>query len=66
MFDFPDPRIAHGCMIEAALLAFEGRYEGFSNGRGNITADKIDEMWSLACRHGIQVAPLFNRDGVWR
>jgi fatty aldehyde-generating acyl-ACP reductase len=65
IFGFPDTRIAHGCMIEPILLAFAGRYESFSRGRGNITAERIHEMWSLAAEHGIQLAPLFNHNGVW-
>ena len=65
LFGFPDRRIAHGCMIEATVLALARRYESFSYGRGNITVDKIDEIWSLANSHGIELAPLFNHDGLW-
>jgi fatty aldehyde-generating acyl-ACP reductase len=64
LFSFPDPRIANGCMIEAGLLALEGRYEGFSTGRGGITSEKVDEIWAMATKHGMEVAPLFNDQGL--
>lgn len=64
-YRFPAPGIAHGCMMEAMVLALEGRFEPFSKGRGNITEAAMDEILEIAERHGIGPAPLFNSDGLW-
>lgn len=64
-YRFPASNVAHGCMLEGALLALAGRFEPFSCGRGRITADRIDEIWRLACAHDIAPAPLFNAAGRW-
>lgn len=64
-YRFPHPEIAHGCMLEGALLALAHRFEPFSCGRGNIFPDRINEIWKLACKHGVSVAPLFNSEGLW-
>lgn len=65
VYAYPDPRIGHGCLLEGALLALERKYENLSTGRGNITLEKIEAIASLAKKHGIELAPLFNRDGLW-
>ena len=59
----PIPGVAQGCALEGALLAFEKRWEPFSRGRGFITPARVDEIWALAQRHGLGLAPFFNRDG---
>lgn len=64
-YSFPKPFIAHGCMLEAIVLAMAGRYEPFSQGRGRITPARMEEIWSLAAGHGIELAPLYNHDGLW-
>jgi fatty aldehyde-generating acyl-ACP reductase len=64
-YRFPVPSVAHGCLLEGVLLALEGRYESFSQGRGNITSGRIDEIWAIAQRHGFVLAPFFNGDGLW-
>lgn len=64
-YAFPAPRVGHGCMLEGIVLALEGRAEPFSTGRGNITSGKIEEIWDMANRHGVVLAPFFNRDGLW-
>lgn len=64
-YSFPAPRVAHGCLLEAVALALEGRFESFSQGRGNITPERIEEIWTLAARHGITLAPFFGPDGLW-
>jgi fatty aldehyde-generating acyl-ACP reductase len=64
-YGFPTPDAGHGCMLEGILLAMEGRYEPFSRGRGNITPDRIREIWTMADRHGIGLAPFFNAAGLW-
>ena len=65
-YNFPVSWAGHGCMLEGLVLAMEGRYESFSKGRGNITPDRIREIWDMAARHGIVLAPLFNSQGPWR
>ena len=64
-YAFPAAKVGHGCMLEGVALALEGRIEAYSAGRGHITPDRIDEMLEIAERHGMPVAPLFNRDRLW-
>ena len=49
----------YGCLAEAMVLTLEGRFEPFSIGRGNITENKIEEIKSMASKHGITVADFF-------
>lgn len=65
LYRFPDRDIAHGCMLEGMALGLERRYEPFSQGRGNITETKMEEILAIAERHGIVPAPLFNAGGLW-
>jgi hypothetical protein len=44
-------------------LALERRFEPFSEGRGFITPDRVEEIEKMAARHGIHLAPLYNGDG---
>jgi fatty aldehyde-generating acyl-ACP reductase len=44
-------------------LALEGRFEPFSQGRGGITQERVEEIETIAARHGIFLAPLYNADG---
>jgi hypothetical protein len=44
-------------------LALTGRFEPFSQGRGFITQKRVEEMETIAARHGIYLAPLYNADG---
>lgn len=60
-----DPNVAHGCLLEGAVLAMAGRFEDYSKGRGKITPDRIDEIWSLATAHGVCLAPLRDAAGRW-
>ena len=60
----PSVRTLYGCFAEAVLLDLEKRYESFSHGRGNITAEKIDEIRQIAKRHGFPVAPFYWCDRV--
>jgi predicted amino acid dehydrogenase len=53
----------HGCLLEGMALALEGRFEPFSQGRGSITPVRVLEMETIAARHGIYLAPLYNADG---
>jgi len=59
----PFPDVAQGCLLEGVALALEGRFEPFSHGRGHITPERVEEMESIASRHGICLAPLYNSEG---
>src|SRR5437867_7026972 len=59
----PFPNVAHGCLLEGMGLALEGRFEPFSQGRGAIIPERVAEMETIAARHGIYLAPLYNADG---
>jgi fatty aldehyde-generating acyl-ACP reductase len=59
----PFPDVVHGCLLEGMALALEHRYEPFSQGRGFITQERVAEMESIAARHGIALAPLYNAEG---
>jgi fatty aldehyde-generating acyl-ACP reductase len=59
----PFPDVVHGCLLEGIALALEGRFEPFSQGRGFITPERVEEIESIAARHGINLAPLYNADG---
>jgi hypothetical protein len=55
--------VVQGCLLEGVALALEGRFEPFSQGRGAITPERVEEMEAIAARHGIYLAPLYNADG---
>jgi fatty aldehyde-generating acyl-ACP reductase len=59
----PFPDVVHGCLLEGMALALEQRFEPFSQGRGFITQERVDEIETIAARHGIYLAPLYNADG---
>jgi predicted amino acid dehydrogenase len=59
----PFPDVVHGCLLEGMALALEGRFEPFSQGRGFITPERVEEIEAIATRHGIFLAPLHNADG---
>jgi fatty aldehyde-generating acyl-ACP reductase len=59
----PFPDVVHGCLLEGMALALEGRFEPFSQGRGFITPERVAQIESIAARHGIHLAPLYNADG---
>ena len=59
----PFPDVVHGCLLEGMALALEDRFEPFSQGRGFITPERVEEMQAIAARHGIYLAPLYNADG---
>ncbi len=60
----PFPDVVHGCLLEGMALALEGRFEAFSQGRGFITPRRVAEMETIAARHGIRLAPLYNAEGA--
>jgi predicted amino acid dehydrogenase len=59
----PFPDVVHGCLLEGMALALERRFVPFSQGRGNITPQRVEEIEAIAARHGIHLAPLYNADG---
>ncbi len=59
----PFPDVVHGCLLEGMALALERRFEPFSQGRGSITQERVEEIETIAARHGIHLAPLYNADG---
>jgi fatty aldehyde-generating acyl-ACP reductase len=59
----PFPDLVHGCLLEGMALALEGRFESFSQGRGFITPERVEEIEAIAARHGIYLAPLYNAAG---
>src|SRR5271169_5516435 len=59
----PFPDVVHGCLLEGMALVLEGRFEPFSKGRGAITPARVEEIETIAARHGIHLAPLYNADG---
>jgi fatty aldehyde-generating acyl-ACP reductase len=62
----PFPDVVQGCLLEGMALALERRFEPFSQGRGFITQERVDEIEAIAARHGIRLAPLYNADGpLW-
>lgn len=65
IYRYAAPYIIHGCLLEAMVLAFEKRFENYSAGKGNITADKMEEIYTLSLKHGIDVAPFYNASGLW-
>jgi fatty aldehyde-generating acyl-ACP reductase len=56
--------LTHGCLLEGIVLAMEQRFEPFSQGRGLITPQRVDEIWHIAQKHGIGLPPLFNGVGL--
>jgi predicted amino acid dehydrogenase len=59
----PFPDVAHGCLLEGMALALARRFEPFSQGRGLITRERVEEIETIAALHGIHLAPLFNAEG---
>lgn len=45
-----------GCLAETMALAFEGRFEPYSAGRGRITEERMAEIKAMARKHGIMLA----------
>ena len=64
-YGFPAPEVAHGCILEGAVLALAERFESFSRGRGRIRPAAMIEILRLATEQGVTVAPLFDGHGLW-
>ena len=65
IYQYPAPGIAHGCILEAMVLAFENKYESYSKGKGNITTDRMEDIYARSLKHGITLAPFHNATGLW-
>ncbi|MDB5223491.1 MAG: dehydrogenase-like protein [Chitinophagaceae bacterium] len=65
LYNFPIPNIGHGCLLEAVVLSFENKNIAYSTGKGNISPEKIEQMYDMAQKHGIREAPFFNTLRVW-
>lgn len=55
----PSPNILYGCFAEAIILSLEGRYEKFSEGKGKIQPEKIEEIQAIGDKHGFRLAPFY-------
>jgi predicted amino acid dehydrogenase len=64
LYPHPTRDVLHGCLLEGIALALEGRFEPFSRGRGSITPERVQQIETIAARHGIRLAPLCNGDGL--
>ncbi len=53
------PNSIYGCFAEGVVLAFEGKFENYSIGRGNIKEEKINEISAIAKKHGVELADFF-------
>jgi predicted amino acid dehydrogenase len=62
----PDPHALYGCWSEAIVLALDGRMESFSQGRGHIVPEKMEQIWNAAQRHGFERAPFFYGEKLWK
>ena len=65
IYHYPAPGIGHGCVLEAIVLAFENKFESYSSGKGNITTEKMEEIYGWGLKHGITLAPFHNANGLW-
>ncbi len=63
-YQYPAPYVIHGCILEAMILAFANKYEAYSYGKGNITLERIAEIYKLGLKHGINIAPFYNSKGL--
>lgn len=65
IYRFPAQDVAHGCLLEAIVLAMENHPQAFSRGRGNITVEAMEAIVQRAASHGIYPSPLFNASQGW-
>lgn len=55
----PSTMTLYGCYAEAIILDLEEKYINYSEGRGNITKEKVEVISALAEKHGFGLAPFF-------
>jgi predicted amino acid dehydrogenase len=58
------PGVAYACMAETVVLALEGRYETYTVGR-DIDWVKVKEIYRLGLKHGMKLAAISGRNGVF-
>lgn len=63
-YTYPDQFLAHGCVLEVIVMAFENVFENYSTGKGNITNIGIEEIYSWSLKHGVILAPFYNSRGL--
>ena len=56
--------VAYACMAETVVLALEGRYETYTVGR-DIDWVKVKEIYRLGLKHGMKLAAISGRNGVF-
>ncbi len=55
----PSKDILYGCFAESIILSLEDRYENFSQGKGFIEPEKIEEIRLMGEKHGFKIAPFY-------
>jgi predicted amino acid dehydrogenase len=55
----PSKTVLYGCFAEAIVLSLEERYEDFSQGKGKITPEQIEEIRRMGEKHGFRPAPFY-------
>jgi predicted amino acid dehydrogenase len=63
VYPYSPENVAHGCLLEGVVLAMERRFEPYSQGRGLITPERVEEIWKMAQKHGVGLPSLFNGKG---
>lgn len=64
-FDFgfdvglPSTKTLYGCYAEAIILDLNEQYVNFSEGKGNITKEKVEQITAMGEKHGFGLAPFF-------
>jgi fatty aldehyde-generating acyl-ACP reductase len=66
IYRYAAPNVVHGCILEAMILAFENKFEPYSAGKGNITVERMEEIYAAGLKHGITLAPFYNARGLWK
>lgn len=55
----PNPNVLYGCFAESIILCLEERYENFSEGKGKISAEKVDWITRAGKKHGFELSPFY-------
>lgn len=55
----PSPNILYGCFAEAIILSLEGRFENYSQGKGKIQPEKIQEIQAMGEKHGFRISSFY-------
>ena len=59
IYDFNGENIIHGCLLESIVLAMEQKPVAYSTGRGNISITAMNNILSMAAKHGIEPTILY-------